>query len=80
MPPNKVASDGGGAKLAILDRIDPTGHPARSNEGMLVRLGLVAGGALHGDVVQPNIRAMRPRVKMSPCRSVGFELMPSRTA
>ena len=47
--------DGGGAKLAILDHIDPTGHPARSNEG-LVRLGLVAGGALHGDVVQPNIR------------------------
>ncbi len=47
--------DGGGAKLAILDRIDPTGHPPCSNEG-LVRLGLVAGGALHGDVIQPNIR------------------------
>ena len=47
--------DGGGSKLAILDCIDPTGHPARSNEG-LVCLGLVAGGALHGDVVQPNIR------------------------
>ena len=33
---------GGAAELAILDGIDPGGHPAAADEG-LVRLGLIAG-------------------------------------
>ena len=53
-----AAEEGGGngcgAKFTILDRIDPTGHPTAANE-CLVGLGLVAGGSLHGKVVQPDV-------------------------
>ena len=53
-----AAEEGGGngcgAKFTILDRIDPPGHPTASYV-CLVGLGLVAGGPLHGKVVQPDV-------------------------
>ena len=53
-----AAEEGGGngcgSKFTILDRIDPTGHPATAYE-RLVRLGLVAGGPLNRNVVEPDV-------------------------
>ena len=46
--------NGGAAELAILDIVDPGGHPAAADEGF-VRFGLVLGGALHRGVVEPDV-------------------------
>ena len=50
--------NGGSAKFTILDLIDPTGHPAAADE-CLVGLGLIAGGPLDRDIVQPDIGDMK---------------------
>ena len=50
---------GRATKLAILDGVDPGGHPAATDEG-LVHCGLIAGGALHCVVVQPDVRDVEP--------------------
>ena len=50
--------NGGSAKFTILDLIDPTGHPAAADE-CLMGLGLIAGGPLDRDIVQPDIGDMK---------------------
>ena len=49
----------GAAELAILDGIDPRGHPAAADEG-LVRRGLILSGTLHRSLIQPDVRDVEP--------------------
>lgn len=53
-------------ELAILDGIDPSGHPAATNEG-LVHFGLIVGGAFYRGVVQPDVRDVEPGEHATRC-------------